>query len=88
VGASLVELVKPMSDWTENTATQAEVKVFILDTLWQTLPRPPFNDEDTHAAADRVYDYVWQLGAAHEGARRVAAPTTDGGTATGPRESP
>jgi type I restriction enzyme R subunit len=64
--ASLVELLKPMPDWVQNTSTQAEVKVFILDTLWRSLPRPPFTDEDTQAAADRVYDYVWQLGASHE----------------------
>ena len=52
-----------MQRWTENTTTQAEVKVFILDTLWQSLPRPPFSDEETEALADRVYDYVWQRSA-------------------------
>ena len=35
-------------------------KVFILDSLWQSLPRPPFTDEDAEVLADRVYDYVWQ----------------------------
>ena len=39
--ASLQELLQTMPDWTQNTTTQAEVRVFILDTLWQTLPRPP-----------------------------------------------
>jgi type I restriction enzyme R subunit len=58
--ASLRELLRPIHDWTQNTATQAEVEVFILDTLWQTLPRPPFTDEGTEAVASRVYDYVWQ----------------------------
>jgi type I restriction enzyme R subunit len=57
---SLRELLEPMRDWTQNTSTQAEVRVFILDSLWQSLPRPPFTDEDTEALADRVYDYVWQ----------------------------
>jgi type I restriction enzyme R subunit len=57
---SLRELLRPMRDWIQNTATQAEVKVFILDTLWQALPRPPFTEEETEAAAGRVYDYVWQ----------------------------
>jgi type I restriction enzyme R subunit len=52
-----------MHDWRQNTATQAEVKVFILDSLWEALPRPPFTDEDTQAVADRVYDYVWQRSA-------------------------
>lgn len=64
--ASLVELLKPMPDWTQNTATQAEIKVFILDTLWRELPRPPFTDEETEAAAEKIYDYVWQLGTTHE----------------------
>jgi hypothetical protein len=34
-------LQEPMRDWTQNTSTQAEVKVFILDTLWQSLPARP-----------------------------------------------
>ena len=61
--ASLRDLLRPMHDWTQNTATQAEVKVFILDNLWQSLPRPPFSEEETEAVASRVYDYVWQRSA-------------------------
>jgi type I restriction enzyme R subunit len=61
--ASLRELLTPMYDWTKNTSTQAEVKVFILDTLWQSLPRPPFTEQDTETLASRVYDYVWQRSA-------------------------
>jgi len=57
---SLLELLKPMHDWTKNTRTQAEVKVFILDHLWQSLPRPPFSEDETGALAERVYDYVWE----------------------------
>ena len=34
-----------MRDWTQDTSTHAEVKVFILDSLWQSLPLPPFTDE-------------------------------------------
>ena len=64
--ASLAELLKPMPGWTQNTSTQAEVRVFILDTLWRELPRPPFSVEDTEAAAGRVYQYVWHIGASHE----------------------
>jgi type I restriction enzyme R subunit len=62
--ASLRELLEPMRDWTQNTSTQAEVKVFILDSLWRSLPRPPFTDDDAEALADRVYDYVWQRSSA------------------------
>jgi type I restriction enzyme R subunit len=57
--SSLRELLRPMQDWTQKAATQAEVKVFILDSLWQWLPRPPFTDKETEEIAARVYDYVW-----------------------------
>ena len=45
------------------TCAQAEVKVFILDSLWQSLPRPPFTDDETEMVASRVYDYFWQRSA-------------------------
>ena len=61
--ASLRRLLEPMHDWTQNTTTQADVKMFILDDLWRSLPRPPFTDEDTEELAARVYDYVWQRSA-------------------------
>jgi type I restriction enzyme R subunit len=61
--ASLRELLEPMRNWTEKAATQAEVRVFILDRLYQSLPRPPFDDAETEAVADRVYDYVWHRSA-------------------------
>ena len=57
---SLQELLRPMPDWTQKAATQAEVRVFILDHLYQSLPRPPFSDTETEEIAARVYDYVWQ----------------------------
>ena len=63
-----------MQNWTKNTATQAEVKVFILDNLWQALPRPPFSDEETEAVANRVYDYVWQRSAASIGTSQISQP--------------
>ncbi|RJQ50843.1 MAG: type I restriction endonuclease subunit R [Desulfobacteraceae bacterium] len=58
--SSLRELLKPMPGWPHNVTTQAEVKVFILDRLYDSLPRPPFTDDETEAIASRVYDYVWQ----------------------------
>ena len=61
--ASLRALLTPMYDWTKNTSTQAEVKIFILDNLWHSLPRPPFTAQETEALANRVYDYVWQRSA-------------------------
>ncbi|MGH7915263.1 MAG: type I restriction enzyme endonuclease domain-containing protein, partial [Candidatus Binataceae bacterium] len=61
---SLRELLRPISDWTQKAATQAEVRVFILDKLYGALPRPPFTDAETEEIASRVYDYVWQRSAA------------------------
>lgn len=68
---SLQKLVEPMESWTQNAATQAEVKVFILDDLWNALPRPPFTEAETEALAERVYEYVWER--RMSGADRVAA---------------
>lgn len=39
------------------------MKVFILDELWRSPPRPPFTDVESEALADRVYGFVWQRGA-------------------------
>jgi type I restriction enzyme R subunit len=58
--SALQDLLRPMRDWTQKTATQAEVQVFILDDLYRSLPRPPFTDDETEEIAARVYDYVWQ----------------------------
>ena len=49
-----------MESWTEKEQTQAEVKIFILDTLFGTLPDPLYGAEETEEIADRIYDYVWQ----------------------------
>ncbi len=57
---SLRTVLAQMRDWTQNTSTQAEVKIAILDSLWQTMPRPPFTEDETQARADRIYEYVWQ----------------------------
>jgi len=61
--SSLRELLQPMQGWTQKTATQAEVRVFILDRLYEALPRPPFTEAETDDIADRVYNYVWQRSA-------------------------
>lgn len=50
--------IQPMPNWTKNTLTQADVKMFILDDLYTSLPRPPFSDAETDSLASRVYDFV------------------------------
>lgn len=62
--AALGPQIQGMPNWTKNATTQAEVKVFILDNLYTSLPRPPFSDEETEALAERIYDFVWQRSAA------------------------
>jgi len=61
--AALTDLLRPMKDWTQKAATQAEVRVFILDKLYGVLPRPPFTETETEDIALRVYDFVWQQSA-------------------------
>jgi type I restriction enzyme R subunit len=61
--SSLRSLLAPMPGWLQNATTQAEVKVFILDRLYESLPRPPFTETETEDIASRVYDYVWQRSA-------------------------
>ena len=60
---SLQEKTAAMPQWGRNTATQAEIKVLILDTLLENLPRPRYSDEDAEALADRVYEFAWQRSA-------------------------
>lgn len=61
--ASLNEILVQFEGWTKKAATQAEVRVFILDKLYASLPRPPFTETETEDIASRVYDYVWQKSA-------------------------
>ncbi len=61
--SSLRGLLAPMPGWLQNATTQAEVKIFILDRLYESLPRPPFTEDETADIASRVYDYVWQRSA-------------------------
>lgn len=59
---SLREKTAAMPQWTKNSTTQAEIRVFILDSLWRALPRPPYSDDDAESLANRVYDFTWQRG--------------------------
>ena len=61
--ASLRDLLRPMPDWVQNMSTQAEVKIHVLDSLWQELPRPPYTEQEIEQVAARVYDYVFQRSA-------------------------
>jgi type I restriction enzyme R subunit len=64
--------LQPMPNWTKNSQTEADVKMFILDNLYASLPRPPFSEADTESAASRIYDFVWQRSAAGASFMNVA----------------
>ena len=59
---SLKDRLALMPAWTKNAATQADVKMFILDNLFASLPRPSFTNEETEVLANRIYGFVWQQG--------------------------
>ncbi len=44
----------------EKEQTKAEMKVFILDEVFTSLPTPAFTSKDKEAVASDVYDHVWQ----------------------------
>jgi type I restriction enzyme R subunit len=69
---SIRKLVAPLERWTEKEQTQAEVEVFILGHVFQTLPTPPFSDDEKQAVAKRVYLHVWQQSAAGQFTAAVA----------------
>ena len=62
--AGLQERLKSMENWTQKEQTQANVRVLILDRLYETLPNPPYAvADDIQAAANRIYEYIWQRSA-------------------------
>ena len=61
--ACLTELLSSLERWTEKEQTQSEVRVTILDELYQALPTPPFSEAEKEAAAEKIYLYIWQQSA-------------------------
>jgi len=58
--AALQVRLATMPNWTKIATTQADVRILILDTLYESLPRPAFTDEDVDSLAERLYSFVWQ----------------------------
>jgi type I restriction enzyme R subunit len=57
---SLTRIISARKHWTEKEQTQAEVEVVILDTLFETLPSPPFTEQEKQQLAKQVYQHVWE----------------------------
>lgn len=64
---AVLQATDTRADWRSNAASQAEVQVRILDTLWEQLPRPPYSEAETSALSRRVYEYVWLRGVGASG---------------------
>lgn len=60
---SVRRLVAPLERWTEKEQTQAEVEVFILDSIFESLPTPPFDDDEKQEIARLAYQHIWQQSA-------------------------
>ena len=54
------ERLKDLDRFWEKEQTKADIKVFILDEVYASLPTPPFTPEEKEAVAAEVYTHVWQ----------------------------
>jgi type I site-specific restriction-modification system R (restriction) subunit len=60
---SVRRLLGPLERWTEKEQTQAEVEVLILDRIFESLPTPPFDDDEKQEIARLAYQHIWQQSA-------------------------
>ena len=67
--ASIKARLSQLDRFWEKEQTKAEVKVFILDEIYENLPTPPFTPEEKTAAANDIYEHVWQQAASGHFAR-------------------
>ncbi len=58
--ASIKTRLSDLDRFWEKEQTKADVEVFILDRVYDSLPTPPFTAEEKKAAAAQVYAHVWQ----------------------------
>lgn len=62
--ASIQARLAELDRFWEKEQTKADVEVFILDTVFASLPSPPFTPTEKEKLARDVYAYVWQQAAA------------------------
>ena len=58
--ASIKARLSELDRFWEKEQTKADVKVFILDEIYANLPTPPFTPEEKTAAANDIYEHIWQ----------------------------
>ena len=52
------QIVAPLEEQVGALVEAIEAEVFILDRLYELLPRPPYSEEETETLARNVLDYV------------------------------
>ena len=67
--ASIKARLSELDRFWEKEQTKAEVKVFILDEVYDRLPTPPFTADEKKTVAAAVYAHVWQQAVSGEFAR-------------------
>ncbi|KZC37531.1 UNVERIFIED_ORG: deoxyribonuclease, partial [Rhodanobacter sp. FW104-R5] len=70
--AAIQQRLGQLDRFWEKEQTKADVETFILDKVYADLPTPPFTEADKQAAADHIYQHVWQQALRGDAAR--AAP--------------
>ena len=68
LGAIKARLAELDRFW-EKEQTKADIRVFILDEVYASLPTPPFTEGEKQAVASDIYDHVWQQAVNGEFAR-------------------
>jgi type I restriction enzyme R subunit len=58
--ASIKARLAELDRFWEKEQTKADVEVFILDSVFASLPTPPFTPEEKKLVAENVYAHVWQ----------------------------
>ncbi|MFZ2297087.1 MAG: type I restriction enzyme endonuclease domain-containing protein, partial [Aquabacterium sp.] len=70
--AGVLKVIAPLDRWTEKEQTQAEVETFILDSVYQELPDPPYTSADKQALAASVYRHIWQQSVGAQAAQQAS----------------
>ena len=58
--ASIKARLAELDRFWEKEQTKADVEVFILDSVFASLPPPPFTPDEKKLVAANVYTHVWQ----------------------------
>ena len=63
ISSELLETIKQRIDqinsWKDKPSTRSEVKMLILNYLYQNLPDPTYVEEEINSYVDKVYQYVY-----------------------------